>query len=96
MDTETRVQILDKADCISHISNTLGKGMNPISLTPGIDKQEGRLAFLSLLKQPIYEKENSHFNPVKLDVVPDSAHVQRLVNTYMYRRGLLIDSPFDK
>ncbi len=32
MDTATRVQILDKIDCISHSTNTLGKGMNPIIL----------------------------------------------------------------
>ena len=27
-----RVQILDEADCISHGTNTLSKGMNPIIL----------------------------------------------------------------
>ena len=32
MDTATRVQILDVTDCISHSTNTLGKGMNPIIL----------------------------------------------------------------
>ena len=30
MDTATRVQILDETDCISHSTNTLGKGINPI------------------------------------------------------------------
>ncbi len=34
MDTTTRVQILDEIDCISHCTNTLGKGMNPIILPP--------------------------------------------------------------
>ena len=34
MDTVTRVQILDETDCISHSTNTLGKGMNPIILPP--------------------------------------------------------------
>ena len=34
MDTATRVQILDETDCISHNTNTLGKGMNPIILLP--------------------------------------------------------------
>ena len=29
MNTATRVQILDETDCISHSTNTLGKGMNP-------------------------------------------------------------------
>ena len=32
MDTATRVQILDQANCISHSTNTLGKGMNQIIL----------------------------------------------------------------
>ena len=34
MDTVTRVQILDETDCISHSTNTRGKGMNPIILPP--------------------------------------------------------------
>ena len=38
MDTATRVQILDETDCISHSTNTLGKGMNPIILPPAIGK----------------------------------------------------------
>ena len=38
MDTVTRVQILDKTDCISHSTNTLGKGMNPIILPPAMGK----------------------------------------------------------
>ena len=29
MDTATRVQILDEADCISRSTNTFVKGMNP-------------------------------------------------------------------
>ena len=29
MDTATQIQILDKAVCISHSANTLGKGMSP-------------------------------------------------------------------
>ena len=32
------VQTLDKADCISHNTNTLGKGMNPIILPPVMSK----------------------------------------------------------
>ena len=31
----TRVQILHETDSISHSTNTLGKGMNPIILPPG-------------------------------------------------------------
>ena len=38
MDTVTRVQILDEADCISHSTNALGKGMNPIILPPAMGK----------------------------------------------------------
>ena len=38
MDMATRVQNLDEADCISHNTNTLGKGMNPIILPPAMDK----------------------------------------------------------
>ena len=38
MDTTTRVQILDETDCISHSTNTLGKGMNPIILPPAMSK----------------------------------------------------------
>ena len=38
MNTATRVQILDETDCISHSTNTLGKGMNPISLPPAMGK----------------------------------------------------------
>ena len=29
---------LDEADCISHSTNTIGKGMNPIILPPAMDK----------------------------------------------------------
>ena len=29
---------LDEADCISHSTNTLGKGMNPIILPPAMGK----------------------------------------------------------
>ena len=38
MDTATRVQILDLTDCISHTTNTLEKGMNPIILPPAMGK----------------------------------------------------------
>ena len=38
MDTATRVQILDETDCISHRTNTVGKGMNPIILPPAMGK----------------------------------------------------------
>ena len=38
MNTATRVQILNETDCISHRTNTLGKGMNPIILPPAMGK----------------------------------------------------------
>ena len=38
MDTAMRVEILDETDCISHSTNTLGKGMNPIILPPAMGK----------------------------------------------------------
>ena len=38
MDTTTRVQILDETDCITHSTNTLGKGMNPITIPPAMGK----------------------------------------------------------
>ena len=47
MDTATRVQILDETDCISHSTNTLGKGMNPIILPPAMGKIVGQTMFFS-------------------------------------------------
>ena len=38
MDIATRVQILDEANCISHSTNTLGKGMNKIILPSAMGK----------------------------------------------------------
>ena len=34
----TRFQILDETDYISHSTNTLGEGMNPIILSPAMGK----------------------------------------------------------
>ena len=48
MDTAARVQILNETDCISHCTNTLGKGMNPIILPPAIGKIVGQTRFFSL------------------------------------------------
>ena len=36
VDTAKRVQNLDETDCISHRTNTFGKGMNPIILPPAM------------------------------------------------------------
>ena len=38
LDTATQVQILDETDCISHSTNTLRKGINPIILPPAMGK----------------------------------------------------------
>ena len=38
MDTAIWVQILDETDCISHNTNTHGKGINPIILSPAKSK----------------------------------------------------------
>ena len=36
MDMATLVQILDEVGCISHSKNILGKGINPIILSPAM------------------------------------------------------------
>ena len=51
MDTATRVQILDKADCISHNTNSLGKGLKPVILRPAKGKKQGRMGYLVLVRQ---------------------------------------------
>ena len=38
MDTATKVQILDEADCISQSTYTLGKGMDPLIHPPAMGK----------------------------------------------------------
>ena len=43
-----RVQFLDKTDCISHSTNTLGKGMNLIIRPPVMGKIVGQTRFFSL------------------------------------------------
>ena len=48
MYTATRIQILDETNCISHCTNTLGKGMNPIILPPAMGKIVGQTRFCSL------------------------------------------------
>ena len=66
MDTTTRVQILDETDCISHCTNILMKGMNPIIHPPAMGKIVGQTRFFSLSEATSLEKENSEFKPVKL------------------------------
>ena len=44
---------LDEADCISHSTNAVGKGMNPNNLPPAMGKYQGRLGSLALVSQLI-------------------------------------------
>ena len=48
MNSATRVQILEGTDCISHSTNTLEKGMNPIILSPAMGKLVGQTRLFSL------------------------------------------------
>ena len=48
MDTAIRVQIQDETDCISHSTNTLEKGMNPIILPQAMGKIVGQTRFFSI------------------------------------------------
>ena len=51
IDTATRVQIVDEADCISHSINALGKGMNLLILPPAMGKYKDRLGSSALVRQ---------------------------------------------
>ena len=48
MDTTTRFKILYETDCISHSTNTIGKGMTPIILPPAMGKIVGQTMFCRL------------------------------------------------
>ena len=48
MNTATRVQILDDADCVLQNTNTIGKDMNLIILTPAMGKTIGQTEIFSL------------------------------------------------
>ena len=47
----SRFQFLDKTDCISHCTNTLGKGMNPVNLPSPMGKSEDWLGYSALVRQ---------------------------------------------
>ena len=51
MVTATQVQILDETDCISHSTNTLGKGMSPIIPPPAMGKIVGQTVSSALVWQ---------------------------------------------
>ena len=82
MDTATRVQILDETNCISHSTNTLGKGMNPIILSPSMGKY----------LQPWWvneskKKKTLNSKPVKLHLKIDLvSYPARAVNMYHRNR----------
>ena len=84
MDTATQVQILDDTDCISHSTNTLGNGMNPIILPPAMGKIVGQTVFFSPGEATNLGEGNSEFKPVKLrlktDLVSYPARAEGLVN----------------
>ena len=88
MDTATRVQILGETDCISHSTNTLGKGMNPNILPPAMGKIVGQTGSSALVRQLVKEKENSEFKPVKprlkIDLLLYPARAEGLVNMICY------------
>ena len=48
MDTVTRVQIRDEADCISHNIDAVGKSINPITFPPAVDKIVGQTELFNL------------------------------------------------
>ena len=85
MDTVTTVQTLDEAVFISNSTHTLMKGMNPTTLPPAMGKIVGQTG------QPIWEKENSEFKPVKLcleiDIALRSARTEGFVNINIGRLG---------
>ena len=82
MDTATRVQILDKNDCISHSTNTLGKESNYSPSSYG--QIVGQTVFSSLGRTTCLGGGNSEFKPVKLhlkiDLVSYPARAEGLVN----------------
>ena len=61
MDAATRVQNLEETDCISHCTNSLGKGMNPIILPPAMGKIVLQTRFFILDEPTSLGEENSEF-----------------------------------
>ena len=63
--------------------------MNRIILPPAMGKYFGKLGSLVLARQPVYEKENSEFKPVKLrlkiDLVTHPALTEEL-GKYRYEQ----------
>ena len=75
METAKWVQILDEAGCISYSSNTIGNRYDS-NYSPS-----GRLGSLAVGMQPILEKENAEFKPVKVHLkIVLVSHPARVVN----------------
>ena len=49
--------------------------MNPLILPPAMGKQQGRLGSSALVRQLVWEKENSEFKPIKLRLKIDLCHI---------------------
>ena len=76
MESETKVQILDEAVCISLYANALGKAMNPCPPPhPAMSKIVGQTGFFSLGYATSLERK---FKPsllyFQIDLVPNLAH----------------------
>ena len=71
-------------ETVSHSTNTLGKGMNPIILLPAMGKIVGQTGFFSLGEATSLGGGNSEFKPVKLclkiDIVSYPARAEGLIN----------------
>ena len=57
---------MDKTVNISDSANTFGKSITLIIFPPAISKIVGQTMFFAIFRQPVSEKENSEFEPVKL------------------------------
>ena len=65
----------------------LEKVMNRSILSPAIIKESGRLGSVSLVRQPVQEKKNSEFKPVKLFkklLLSHPARTEVSVHTYTH------------
>ena len=69
----------DEPACISHSANTHEKGTNATNLPPAKGKNVGQTRFLTLLWQPVSEKENS----AVVILVVDSTWLLLLKTSYM-------------
>ena len=82
MDSEIRVQTLDEADCFSHSTNNFWKGMNPIILSPYMDKLSSRVGSLSLVWATSLRERKFWIQTkktlLKIDPVSHPAHFEGL------------------